>query len=130
MIFALQKMIVSCVKYRTLHVKQPDVTSGVRLGWNETPDYHLSRVVSDKSSSSNKVIFPTITVIFLFLGTHRDSDEQLQPLCDDWFRVKGEFTNKPVKKLQNKNRTSIHNLKSWESLKTNMRKHKLSSSSS
>ena len=71
-----------------------------------------------------------MNVVFLFLGTHRDSDEQLEPLCDDWLRVKGEFANKPVKKLQNDNRTSIHNLKSWESIKTNMRKHKWSSSSS
>ena len=50
-------MIISCVKYRTLHVKQPDVPSGARLAWNETPDCHLSRVVSDKSSSSHEAIF-------------------------------------------------------------------------
>lgn len=30
-----------------------------------------------------------------WIGTHRDSDEQLEPLCDDWLRVKGEFANKP-----------------------------------
>ena len=29
-IFALKKIMISCVNYRTLHVKQPDVASGVR----------------------------------------------------------------------------------------------------
>ena len=29
MIFILKKIIISCVKYRMLHVKQPDVESGV-----------------------------------------------------------------------------------------------------
>ena len=29
MIFTLNKMIILCVKYRMLHVKQPDVASGV-----------------------------------------------------------------------------------------------------
>lgn len=43
-IFTLQKIIISCEKYRTLHVKQPDVVSGARLPWNETPDCHLSQV--------------------------------------------------------------------------------------
>ena len=56
-IFTLQKIIISCEKYCTLHVQQPDVASGARLAWNETRDCHLSRVVSDKSSSSYQVIF-------------------------------------------------------------------------
>ena len=29
-IFTLKKIIISCVNYRTLHVKQPDVASGAR----------------------------------------------------------------------------------------------------
>ena len=29
-IFTLKKIIISCVSYRKLHVKQPDVASGVR----------------------------------------------------------------------------------------------------
>ena len=30
-IFLFQKIIISCVNYWTLHVKQPDIASGVRL---------------------------------------------------------------------------------------------------
>ena len=37
-------MIISCVNYRTLHVKQPDVASGVRRpAWNETPDFDVNK---------------------------------------------------------------------------------------
>ena len=32
--------------------------------------------------------------LLLFLGSRRDSDEQLEPLCEDWLRIKGEVTSK------------------------------------
>ena len=30
----------------------------------------------------------------IFAGSLRDADEQLEPLCEDWLRIKGEVTNK------------------------------------
>ncbi|XP_078379706.1 nuclear factor related to kappa-B-binding protein-like isoform X2 [Oculina patagonica] len=29
-----------------------------------------------------------------WIGSHRDSDEHLEPLCEDWLRIKGQLTNK------------------------------------
>ena len=37
MIFTLNKIIILCVKYRMLHVKQPDVASGVRRPASRVP---------------------------------------------------------------------------------------------
>ena len=39
--FTLKKIIILCVNYRTLHVKQPDVTSGVRP---ETKPLRVDRI--------------------------------------------------------------------------------------
>ncbi len=35
----------------------------------------------------------SLQVIF-FVGSHRDSDEHLEPLCEDWLRIKGQLTSK------------------------------------
>ena len=40
-IFTLKKIIISCVNYRTLHVKQPDVASGVRPEMKSLREYSL-----------------------------------------------------------------------------------------
>ena len=40
-IFTLKKIIISCVNYRTLHVKQPDVASGVRPEMKPLHEYSL-----------------------------------------------------------------------------------------
>ena len=49
--FHTWKIIISCVNYRTFHVKQPDVASGVRRSaWNETPVFSVLRYFDGQDS--------------------------------------------------------------------------------
>ena len=72
-IFTLKKIIISCVNYWTLHVKQPDIASGV---WPET-----------KPLLSHKVRCPLSSPVLLHKLTNIVGREQL-------------INNKHVKKLE------------------------------
>ena len=46
----LKKFIISCVNYRTLHVKQPDVASGVRPETKPLPKWEIEHGRKEKIS--------------------------------------------------------------------------------